>query len=1028
MEVDPQPSAADPAPVDHALIDPALVDSTLHVSTPVDSTLHDSTLHDSTLHDSTPLNSTPVNFTPVNFTPVNFTPVNPALPGDGDATTTTAANAQPPASITIGDHDKTPPKPKRRRSGSDEEEGESARPRVRQRRSKDENDLDMEEEDESDDEDSDGDDDGLDDDRFKPADGILETDFATALLGDNSVHSRINDHTMARVNALFGRMTPAEYFGPEDPVPVPGFKEKRRPKFHQVYSFFAAAILNRSHTGGEPDEAGRQTVGAIIGHEMGIGKTMYPLLAFVFNILGEVMKRHIKVNAHAHLAEDAPAGSPCPHEGWRGEMACYCQSDCILHVLQPRRGAHLHATPHTLLPQFLREWAKFVDVTALHKLAGVKPVLMVAYDSHSDVKNLAEFVAATDAAYKAFVKPDLTWDEIELIVEEEDDITVADDPHAWLKLVKDKSLLRAGPAAPERRSEFLFILTSQHCLSGRTMTAVTRTVKPDISSARVWPLRCTGDGGTCAASVGNHRAGTQHVRPKPGWRQHIATGFSLRIREITFDEFHRFATDCGTVIGSLSKMVEGVRREFGWGPTVTPMSGTPLSRSVYDILVFLLTQKTDSWKGDDVLKPFAAGGKICEVLQAQYKRLSESITSNNVSAKLWNDDLEQKGRPPPEVATAVAIWKEMKLPAAKTLLDAYLVRFDDETTMNGRTLLTLPPLTSTTLRVKPVPGTAPLVAAWRTRYAYSSTLLARQLAAKLTHDGSASGKAKRGANAEETTHALKEKVRPYMMAKDFPAIPEVVEGRAVLLTSGGLVEAQAFTHPHKHAAFDHAERLYDTSSKAQALCRILAERWGATAWKESIAPGEKPHVSKGWIDVRLDPVLVTVNETPMAPFVWAAIEHRFPGLRVEAMWPGSSTTVINDKINAFEGQELKGEMYHRPIDVLLLPARVAAHGFNLTTSDLMIHFDVIAVGYLQRQVRKRNHRSGQRRPCKTIQLSLDDQDKLDEKLMRARKQKEALTIPLLAADGVDEPMELEEGTVRQNPICLDADDGRKATG
>ncbi|KAK3612803.1 hypothetical protein LTR22_028454, partial [Elasticomyces elasticus] len=90
--------------------------------------------------------------------------------------------------------------------------------------------------------------------------------------------------------------------------------------------------------------------------------------------------------------------------------------------------------------------------------------------------------------------------------------------------------------------------------------------------------------------------------------------------------------------------------------------------------------------------------------------------------------------------------------------------------------------------------------------------------------------------------------------------------------------------------------------------------------------------------------------------------------------------------------------FERPVDILILPARVAGNGLNLTRSNLMIQFDVIPVSWLQQQIMKRNHRCGQMDQCVLVQLLLYDSDDLDNRRMKQRALTGALTLPLLKDD------------------------------
>ncbi|KAK5709020.1 hypothetical protein LTR17_020166 [Elasticomyces elasticus] len=99
----------------------------------------------------------------------------------------------------------------------------------------------------------------------------------------------------------------------------------------------------------------------------------------------------------------------------------------------------------------------------------------------------------------------------------------------------------------------------------------------------------------------------------------------LNIGEITVDASHKVST--GNVQTIVKKLVRNVRRIFKRGPWVTPMSGTPLQRTYYDILLFLQTQVVKMWEKIDILRHFTTNPSI---LFTEFKRLTDSIAAGKV--------------------------------------------------------------------------------------------------------------------------------------------------------------------------------------------------------------------------------------------------------------------------------------------------------------------------------------------------------------------------------------------------------------
>jgi hypothetical protein len=823
---------------------------------------------------------------------------------------------------------------------------------------------------------------------------VPNPDIAGELMKKYGGRSRITDQMFVKVNALLGRED-TQLYRPSDPVPLPGFKKGCYPMFHQVYSCLCVAGINASHTHQVNGVHGLQVqgVGATVAHEMGIGKTMYVFLTWVLNIIKLVQLEERKEFPDQHLPEGAKPGSRCPKGLWRESLRCICEPDnTLLRSFPAYRGAHIHIAPNSLLPQFLDEWARFIDTKALARLANEAPVLTVAYTGLS--KTAAQCVKETSREFLAFKRRDCTFADISYA---NPDLSVKR-KHEWIKRFKAKQYNMPDLPASNPRTEMLFILTSHRCADTRLSIALKSVRRPNIAQAReLWPLECTGDATTCAATWISHdkAAGTHKAHPSPE-----VLDFAVPIREITVDECHQVTNPTTGLITTLTTIVNETRNAIGRGPQVVPLSGTPLSRSPYDPLSYMGTQKTEAWKHDVVLQPFQAG--LID-LMAEYKALSTAISTDTVPPKLWKEHLGLD-KEPENVVELKQQWKALREGPILAMLDEFMVRFDDETTMGGQPLLVLPKLRRVQIRCTN-PGDAPAtLAVLRMSYAESSAQLSRrvrqqlqeeepaQKRRKLLEDQASLGKRK---PQEETIHELKEKTRPYLMAKDIPFIAEVTQGpNHVLLTSKGLHKGSFYEKPTTHPAFAYGPQLYESSGKARLLCDLLREHWGPD-WKLRLAAANAETVDPWYVTNRLDPVLISVYETPLAPFLMAILAYQFPGVKVDTLWPGCRTDTTHEKTMAFQQNKVGAETCVRPIDVLILPARVASLGHNLARARLMIHFDVIPLAHMHAQIQKRNHRTGQRRECKAVQLVLADADGLDQALIESRKQKEGLTAPLL---------------------------------
>ncbi|KAK3613344.1 hypothetical protein LTR56_027941 [Elasticomyces elasticus] len=522
-----------------------------------------------------------------------------------------------------------------------------------------------------------------------------------------------------------------------------------------------------------------------------------------------------------------------------------------------------------------------------------------------------------------------------------------------------------------------------------------------MADAGVWPLQCTGDAATCMAkhiASGHKKDTTKHGAPARGSRK---TFCGLWIREFTIDEFQR-CTSIGVTSNAIGTFVAQVRHVTSRGPLVAPMSGTPLARTYYDPIPLLQTQMVAEWYKDEVLKPFTESP---ESLAKAYNYVTTSIANGKVSTaakKALRFQPGEGGESDEEVTELTQWWRETREPAVKLFLQQYLVRYTEDTTMNGMRLMPLLDLRKVERKCRNPDGTAEVLAVWRDNYGTSSKALAALNVKRQGAGGSKGGK-KAKSDAEGNAVVLNQGVRLYMMGKDFPALAEILGSNTQLLMSRSMSDDGIFKAVRRSFAFQggNPRKLYESSGKARMLADYLLERWTEN-WQDMVTPASMGTVDQARMEARLDPVLVTVYETGLAPVVHAAMEYRFLGIRVESLMPGQSNSAFVDE---YMGIPMSGDgepTYKRPIDILILPVKVAGNGLNLTASNLMVQIDVVPVGWMQEQILKRDHRCGQTRGCTAVQLLLDDGDDLDARRLKTRVAKGSLTAPLLKDNAVIE--------------------------
>ncbi|KAK4908152.1 hypothetical protein LTR49_022931 [Elasticomyces elasticus] len=693
-------------------------------------------------------------------------------------------------------------------------------------------------------------------------DDNLDADLADQLMKED--HGGITEESTATLNHLFGRGVGSEY-GADDPVPLLGFLPKHYPKFQQLHSIFTMCRQRQMHEY-EDEHGNKQGVSPVLGHEMGYGKTMHPLAMYIINILMGEMEKDITETPRRHCTKGVKV---CPGGLWKKMIRCKCEpSNVYLKAFHYVPGAHLHIMPGGLVNQFLDEWKDTVDLDALEKLTGVRPVLMMAYGLNSERRTNVKVETAESMNFKAFLHPNNNWNDIAKKVH-------ADrfaHPHAWIEEVETRSWEGVFSQPRQPKTEMLMCIASHKTLGTRFDNAVKRVVVPSLADVPdLWPLKCTGDADTCMSGVGTHKQeGTQHRGPKTSVAR-IAVG--LNIREITVDESHKVVN--GGVPKFLRKLVSTVRHIFGRGPWVTAMSGTPLPKTYYDILPLLQTMMVKEWKNNEILSIFTTDPSE---LFADFKRVTDSIAAGKVLDTTW-DALGYRQSDDDQVKDLVRQWRNEREQPVKRLLRAMMVRYTDETTMYDKKLMPLDALIEKVVPCAPVADMNHLLDDYRKAYIESTTKLA--ILQKERNEGGVRKtkrtKAITGADAPGSERKWRERVRPYLMAKDIPYIAVIVKDNPDLLTSNGLRSRGGYQDMKKwHYASkgDNPKNLHDSSGKAIELCSRLEKRWGK-AWRKQVGSTKKTTFTEEDILNRLEPVLITVFETPLAPFVHAILEYRF---------------------------------------------------------------------------------------------------------------------------------------------------------
>nr|POF11561.1 hypothetical protein CFP56_44399 [Quercus suber] len=460
------------------------------------------------------------------------------------------------------------------------------------------------------------------------------------------------------------------YWRPDASVPIIGFKGLVK-ETHLFTSYF---LLKTEST---LDPTGRQRIGGVLGHYMGVGKTACALVVHVVNLLERVRSSHVGTTrsrgASAHCPAGARAGAQCPSgrvggvHGWR----CPCEPDRPR--LSTTDGATVAMVPLHTIGSWGTEIAKRVDLEILAQTLPVPPIWALAHEK-TTIETMPHLVRWEDAALALRAEPVTTEDWLAL----NPGLTALEIPLLWKTEPRPHA-----PQFPIRYdASHVFILTTPQSAPTRLFPDAQVTFRPGYAKQLV---PCRPDGRTCNGNKVSCTA-KAHLQEAAAWN---VTG--IRWGRFILDEAHTSPMRMVT-----SKIKSLIVRELelrgGTPPAVWLATGTPMATAPTALLGFWAGWFNDraDLESSEALADFTPQ-RIQAAISADHL-LVESIKNPRLtrSSKVWR---EVGGSPSTQTISPQDVHNTWTLQAQPTLqawMDRAWIRFTLETEWAGRRLIPLP--------------------------------------------------------------------------------------------------------------------------------------------------------------------------------------------------------------------------------------------------------------------------------------------------------------------------------------------------